>query len=122
MSAASICSGSSSRRIIRQLFFSRVTVTSQLPVRATKAGAIDFLIKPCPKVDLIAAIHAALAEDCRVRTVRFERARLRQRHSRPLLPRECEVLPLVVGGLPQQNRPPPGLASARSQCRFTAAT
>jgi FixJ family two-component response regulator len=66
-------------------------------VRAIKEGAIDFLIKPCPKADLIAAIDAAIAEDCRARTDRMERARLRQRHSR-LTAREREVLPLVVGG------------------------
>ena len=66
-------------------------------VRAIKDGAIDFLTKPCRKADLIAAIDAAIAEDCRVRPDRIERARLRQRHSR-LTPREREVLPLVVGG------------------------
>jgi FixJ family two-component response regulator len=66
-------------------------------VRAIKAGAIDFLIKPCRKADLMAAIDAALAQDSRVRGERVERARLRQRHS-CLTPREREVLPLVVGG------------------------
>jgi FixJ family two-component response regulator len=67
-------------------------------VRAIKAGAIDFLIKPCGKVDLMAAIHAAIAQDSRVRRERVECERLRQRHS-CLTPREQEVLPLVVGGL-----------------------
>jgi FixJ family two-component response regulator len=76
-----------------------LTGDSDIPtsVRAIKDGAIDFLIKPCPKADLIAAIDAAIAEDCRARTDRMERARLRQRHSR-LTAREREVLPLVVGG------------------------
>jgi FixJ family two-component response regulator len=66
-------------------------------VRAIKAGAIDFLIKPCRKSDLMTAIDAALAQDRRVRGERVEHARLRQRHAR-LTPREREVLPLVVGG------------------------
>jgi FixJ family two-component response regulator len=66
-------------------------------VRAIKAGAIDFLIKPCRRSDLMTAIDAALAQDRRVRGERVERARLRQRHAR-LTPREREVLPLVVGG------------------------
>jgi FixJ family two-component response regulator len=76
-----------------------LTGNSDIPttVRAIKAGAIDFLIKPCRKADLMAAIDAAIAQDCRVRGERVERKRLRQRHS-CLTPREQEVLPLVVGG------------------------
>jgi FixJ family two-component response regulator len=66
-------------------------------VRAIKAGAVDFLIKPCRKADLMAAIDAAIAQDYRVRGERLERARLQERHS-CLTPREREVLPLVVGG------------------------
>jgi FixJ family two-component response regulator len=67
-------------------------------VRAIKAGAIDFLTKPFRKADLMAAIDAAIAQDCRVRAERAERTRLKHRHS-CLTPREREVLPLVVGGL-----------------------
>jgi FixJ family two-component response regulator len=66
-------------------------------VRAIKAGAVDFLIKPCRKADLLAAISTAIEQDCRVRAERAMSARLRQRHS-CLTPREREVLPLVVGG------------------------
>jgi FixJ family two-component response regulator len=66
-------------------------------VRAIKAGAVDFLAKPCRKQDLMAAIDAAFAQDLRVRGERTERARLQQLHSN-LTPREREVLPLVVGG------------------------
>jgi FixJ family two-component response regulator len=66
-------------------------------VRAIKAGAIDFLTKPCRKADLMAAVDAALTQDCRVRGERDECERLRQRHS-CLTPREQEVLPLVVSG------------------------
>jgi FixJ family two-component response regulator len=67
-------------------------------VRAIKAGAIDFLTKPCRRGDLLAAIDVAIAQDCRVRAERTERVRLKYRHS-CLTPREREVLPLVVGGL-----------------------
>jgi FixJ family two-component response regulator len=67
-------------------------------VRAIKAGAIDFLTKPCRKADLLAAIETAIAQDCQVRAERAERMRLKYRHS-CLTPREREVLPLVVGGL-----------------------
>jgi FixJ family two-component response regulator len=76
-----------------------LTGESDIPtsVRAIKAGAIDFLVKPCRMADLMAAIAAAIEQDVRVRAERVERARLRQRHS-CLTPREREVLPLVVGG------------------------
>jgi FixJ family two-component response regulator len=68
-----------------------------MSVRAIKAGAVDFLTKPCRKTDLLAAIDAAIEQDCRARTARVELMRLEYRHSR-LTPREREVLPLVVGG------------------------
>jgi FixJ family two-component response regulator len=71
-------------------------------VRAIKAGAIDYLTKPCRKADLLAAIESAVAQDCLVRAERVERARLRQRHS-CLTPREREVLPLVVDGFPNKQ-------------------
>ena len=76
-----------------------LTGDSDIPtsVRAIKAGAIDFLIKPCRKADLITAIDAAIAQDRHMRAERAESARLRERHS-CLTPREREVLPLVVGG------------------------
>lgn len=67
-------------------------------VRAIKAGAVDFLTKPCRRADLLAAIEAAIAQDRRARAERAERERLKQRHS-CLTPREREVLPLVVDGL-----------------------
>jgi FixJ family two-component response regulator len=67
-------------------------------VRAIRAGAIDFLTKPCRKADLLAAIDSAIAQDCQVRAERLERMRLKYRHS-CLTPREREVLPLIVGGL-----------------------
>jgi FixJ family two-component response regulator len=77
-----------------------LTGASDIPtaVRAIKAGAVDFLTKPCRKADLMAAIETAVAQDCRARAERVERMRLKYRHS-CLTPREREVLPLVVGGL-----------------------
>ena len=76
------------------------TDASDIPtcVRAIKAGAVDFLTKPCRKADLLAAIETAIAHDCHMRAERVERMRLKCRHS-CLTPREREVLPLVVGGL-----------------------
>jgi FixJ family two-component response regulator len=77
-----------------------LTGASDIPtsVRAIKAGAVDFLTKPCRKADLLAAIESAIAQDCLVRAEKVERMRLTCCHSR-LTPREREVLPLIVGGL-----------------------
>src|SRR5215475_11459058 len=67
-------------------------------VRAIKRGAVDFLTKPFSDSDLMAAIHAAIAQDREARSERAERGALRQRYL-DLTPREREVLPLVVSGL-----------------------
>jgi FixJ family two-component response regulator len=67
-------------------------------VRAIKAGAVDFLTKPCREADLLAAIESAIEQDRHLRAEKIERMRLRHRHS-CLTPREREVLPLIVGGL-----------------------
>jgi FixJ family two-component response regulator len=77
-----------------------LTGASDIPtcVRAIKAGAVDFLTKPCRKADLLAAIENAVAQDRHVRAEKVERMRLKYRHS-CLTPREQEVLPLIVGGL-----------------------
>lgn len=66
-------------------------------VRAIKAGAVEFLMKPCSRPDLVAAMAIAVAQDRRVCRDRIELAQLRRRHS-SLTPREQEVLPLIVGG------------------------
>jgi FixJ family two-component response regulator len=66
-------------------------------VRAMKGGAIDFLTKPFRREDLMAAIDAAIAQDCAARCEKAEFTRLRDRMSY-LTAREREVLPLVVGG------------------------
>jgi FixJ family two-component response regulator len=67
-------------------------------VRAIKHGAVDFLTKPFSDADLMAAIHAAIAQDRETRSERAELGVLRQRYL-DLTPREREVLPLVVSGL-----------------------
>ena len=67
-------------------------------VRAIKTGAVDFLTKPFREADVMRAIKAALAQSRNARDKRAELADLQQRLSR-LTPRECDVLPLVVSGL-----------------------
>jgi FixJ family two-component response regulator len=68
------------------------------PVRAIKAGAVDFLAKPFSQPDLMAAVDAAITRDRHARLERAERAQLQQRYS-SLTPRESQVLPLIVSGL-----------------------
>src|SRR5262244_2971986 len=67
-------------------------------VRAMKAGALDFLVKPFSDQELLERVHAALALDRERRVKQAELNRLRQRF-KSLTPREREVFPLVVGGL-----------------------
>jgi FixJ family two-component response regulator len=67
-------------------------------VRAIKAGAVDFLVKPLDEGALMLAINTALARNRETRAMRAELAGLRERLS-SLTPRELEVLPLVVSGL-----------------------
>jgi FixJ family two-component response regulator len=77
-----------------------ITGNGDIPssVRAIKAGAVDFLVKPFKATDLMNGIHAALAQHCDARRERAELAELQRRHS-SLTPRERELLPLVVSGL-----------------------
>jgi FixJ family two-component response regulator len=66
-------------------------------VRAMKAGAIEFLLKPFSAQELLQAIDAAIAFDREARRKRSELAEL-QKHYALLTPREREVLPFVVAG------------------------
>jgi len=67
-------------------------------VRAMKAGAVDFLLKPVEEADLFGAIDRALQKDERERAERRERAEIQAR-VRSLTPREYEVFTLVVTGM-----------------------
>jgi RNA polymerase sigma factor (sigma-70 family) len=70
-----------------------------MAVRAMKGGAVDFLTKPFRDQDLVDAIQVALARDRARRQRQAEIATLRERLE-SLTPREREVLPLVVSGMP----------------------
>jgi len=73
-----------------------------MSVRAMKAGAVEFLTKPWHEQDLLDAIHVALERDAARRQQEAELAKLRERLEW-LTPREREVLPLVVSGLPNKQ-------------------
>lgn len=73
-----------------------------MSVRAIKAGAVQFLEKPWHDQDLLDAIHAALELDQNRRQQEAEIATLRERYEW-LTPREREVLPRVVAGLPNKQ-------------------
>jgi FixJ family two-component response regulator len=66
-------------------------------VRAMKAGAIEFLLKPFDDQELLRAIDAAIAQDREARLKRAEMVELRRRYTL-LTPRERKVLPFVVAG------------------------
>jgi FixJ family two-component response regulator len=67
-------------------------------VRAMKAGAIEFLLKPFDNQELLISIDAAIVQARETRLKRAEIAELQRRYAR-LTPREREVLPYVVSGL-----------------------
>src|SRR6185436_6770114 len=66
-------------------------------VRAMKAGAIDFLSKPCEDTDLLAAVDRALARERDERAMREAREARKSRFEE-LTPREREVCRLVAQG------------------------
>jgi FixJ family two-component response regulator len=66
-------------------------------VRAMKAGAVDFLVKPVEREPLLAAIERALARSAERRRDRAAASQLRVRFDQ-LTAREREVFELVVAG------------------------
>jgi FixJ family two-component response regulator len=72
--------------------------TVPMSVRAMKAGAQDFLLKPFDEQDLLDAIQRALERARREKADREELSTITER-VRSLSPREREVFSLVVSGL-----------------------
>ena len=77
-----------------------ITAHGDVPMtsRAMKGGAIDFLMKPFQKEDLLEAIHQGLERDRRRREEQAELSLLQARFDE-LTAREGEVLELVGAGL-----------------------
>jgi FixJ family two-component response regulator len=69
----------------------------QMSVRAMKAGAVDFLIKPFQDQDLLDAIHAAIDRDGERRRETVLVAELEERYA-TLTARERQVMTLVAVG------------------------
>jgi FixJ family two-component response regulator len=68
-----------------------------MSVRAMKAGAVDFLIKPFRDQDLLDAVHAAIERDRTRRQQVTGLAELEERY-RSLTERERDIMALVVVG------------------------
>jgi len=77
-----------------------ITAHGDVPMasRALKAGAVEFLMKPFQKNELLAAINQALERDRAQRIKQAELATLQSRFE-DLTSREAEVLEQVVSGL-----------------------
>jgi FixJ family two-component response regulator len=77
-----------------------ITAHGDIPmsVRAMKAGALEFLVKPFQNEDLLAAVRQAVDRDRKFRQQRSEVSELQKRYD-ALTTREREVLTLVTAGL-----------------------
>jgi FixJ family two-component response regulator len=79
------------------IFISGKTAVPEI-VRAMRAGAIDFLIKPVDEVQLLNAIKSAEEWDKTRRNIEAQRKIVLQKIAK-LTPREKDVLALMVAGL-----------------------
>jgi FixJ family two-component response regulator len=68
-----------------------------MSVRAMKAGAVDFLVKPFRDQDMLDAVAVAIARDRTQRAEAVDHAALHARHA-TLSPREQQVMSLVSAG------------------------
>jgi FixJ family two-component response regulator len=77
-----------------------ITAHGDIPmsVRAMKAGAVEFLVKPFQNDELLAAVRQAVDRDLKARQQRSELADLQKRYD-SLTAREREVLTLVTAGM-----------------------
>src|SRR5206468_11536300 len=66
-------------------------------VRAMRAGAVDFLVKPVSRNNLLSAIARAQEQDTKARQARGERQSIQDKLAK-LTPRELEVLQHVIMG------------------------
>lgn len=69
----------------------------QASVRAMKAGALDFIEKPCDEADLLATVRRALDRDRQLRAQHDAVEQIKRRLDL-LTPREAEVLRHVIAG------------------------
>jgi RNA polymerase sigma factor (sigma-70 family) len=87
---------------VRQLKIPIIFISAHLDmpqtVRAMKAGAVEFLLKPFRDQELLDAIHSALERAREDHRERAEASELRARFDQ-LSPRERQVFELVVAGL-----------------------
>jgi len=74
----------------------------RMSVRAMKAGAVDFLIKPFQDQDLLDAIHAAIERDCERRRNALFIGELRERYA-TLTARERQIMARVAIGGPNKQ-------------------
>jgi FixJ family two-component response regulator len=98
MDGLELQSALAARGIERSIVF--ITGQGDIPttVQAMKAGAVTFLAKPVKRVELLAAVREALAEDAMTRAQNREHQDITRRLA-SLTPRERQVLNLVATGL-----------------------
>jgi FixJ family two-component response regulator len=97
MSGFDLQAALASRHSTLPLVFLAATTDPRVPIRALRAGAVDFLLKPMEPAALVASVREALALDNRCHEVRSRRTRIVSRMEE-LTQRETEVMAHVVRG------------------------